>query len=83
MDLPEFASSAARVLRRAVPFDGVAIVALDPATALPVAKWADNSLTGSAGLRLADIELHEPDAGAGGVRPMDPRARIGGRQRNP
>ena len=41
MDLPEFASSAARVLRRAVPFDGVAIVALDPATALPVAKWAE------------------------------------------
>ncbi len=61
MDLPGFASNAARVLRRAVPFDGVAIVALDPATALPVAKWADNTVTGSAGLRLAEIELHEPD----------------------
>jgi DNA-binding CsgD family transcriptional regulator len=61
LDLPEFASNAARVLRRAVPFDGVAIVAFDPATALPVAKWTDNSLTGSAGMRLADIELHEPD----------------------
>jgi DNA-binding CsgD family transcriptional regulator len=61
LDLPEFASNAARVLRRAVPFDGVAIVAFDPATALPVAKWVDNSLTGSAGMRLADIELHEAD----------------------
>lgn len=61
MDLPEFASNAARVLRRAVPFDGVAIVACDPATALPVAKWAENSITGAAGLRLADIEMHESD----------------------
>jgi DNA-binding CsgD family transcriptional regulator len=41
LDLPEFASNAARVLRRAVSFDGVAIVAFDPATALPVAKWTD------------------------------------------
>jgi DNA-binding CsgD family transcriptional regulator len=60
-DLPEFASNAARVLRRAVPFDGVAIVALDPATALPVGKWVENSVTGSAGMRLAEIELHETD----------------------
>jgi DNA-binding CsgD family transcriptional regulator len=61
LDLPEFAASAARVLRRAVPFDGVAIVAVDPATVLPVAKWAENSVTGSAGARLAEIELHEAD----------------------
>jgi DNA-binding CsgD family transcriptional regulator len=61
MELPEFASNAARVLRRAVPFDGVAIVACDPATALPVAKWAENTITGAAGMRLAEIEIHEPD----------------------
>jgi DNA-binding CsgD family transcriptional regulator len=53
MDLPEFASSAARVLRRAVAFDGVAIVAFDPATTLPVAKWAESSLTGEADRPLA------------------------------
>jgi DNA-binding CsgD family transcriptional regulator len=61
LDLQEFARDAARVLHRAVPFDGVAVVALDPATALPVDKWIDNSITGSDGARLADIELHEPD----------------------
>jgi DNA-binding NarL/FixJ family response regulator len=61
LDLHEFARDAARVLRRAVPFDGVAVVAFDPATALPVDKWIDNSLTGSAGSRLAEIQLHEPD----------------------
>jgi DNA-binding NarL/FixJ family response regulator len=61
LDLQEFARDAARVLNRAVPFDGVAVVAFDPATTLPVDKWLDNSLTGSAGSRLAEIELHEPD----------------------
>jgi DNA-binding NarL/FixJ family response regulator len=61
LDLHEFARNVARVLRRAVPFDGVAVVALDPATALPVDKWTDNSLTGCAGWRLAEIELREAD----------------------
>ena len=61
LDLPEFARDATRVLRRAVPFDGVAVVALDPATALPVDKWKDNSVTGRTGWRLAEIEFHEPD----------------------
>jgi DNA-binding NarL/FixJ family response regulator len=61
LDLQEFARGAMRALRRAVSFDGAAVVAFDPATALPVDKWIDNSLTGSAGARLAEIELHEPD----------------------
>jgi DNA-binding CsgD family transcriptional regulator len=52
---------AAGILHRAVPFDGAAIVACDPATALPIDKWAENSVTGSDGLRLMDIELHEAD----------------------
>jgi DNA-binding CsgD family transcriptional regulator len=61
LDLHEFARDAARVLRRAVPFDGVAVVALDPATALPVNKWKDNFLSDRAGWRLAEIEHHESD----------------------
>jgi DNA-binding CsgD family transcriptional regulator len=61
LDLQEFARDASRVLRRAVPFDGVAFVAFDPATALPIDKWVDNSLTGSAGMRLAEIEYEERD----------------------
>jgi hypothetical protein len=36
------------VLRRAVPFDGVAVVRFDPATELPVDSWADNSRAGGA-----------------------------------
>jgi DNA-binding CsgD family transcriptional regulator len=43
LDLHEYAPDAVRVLRRAVQFDGVAVVAFDPATGLPVDTWADNS----------------------------------------
>ena len=32
-----------------------------PLTALPVDQWIDNSLTGDAGSRLAEIELHAAD----------------------
>lgn len=60
-DLHDFAPHAAHALFRAVPFDGVAIVACDPATAIPTAKWFDNTITGDAGMRLMEIELHEPD----------------------
>jgi DNA-binding CsgD family transcriptional regulator len=59
LDRHEFARHAARVLRRAVPFDGLAVVWFDPATALPVDKWLDSSLTSRAGSPLAEIELHE------------------------
>ena len=59
--LQEFAPRAARVLQRAVPFDGVAIVATDPATAIPTGKWVENSITGDEGVRLMEIELYEPD----------------------
>jgi DNA-binding NarL/FixJ family response regulator len=61
LDRHEFARAAAHVLRRAVPFDEVAAVWFDPATGLPVDKWIDNSATGSAGSRPAEIELHESD----------------------
>jgi DNA-binding CsgD family transcriptional regulator len=43
LDFHELAPAATRVLRRAVPFDGVAIVAFDPATALPVDRWIDDA----------------------------------------
>jgi DNA-binding NarL/FixJ family response regulator len=61
LDRHEFARAAAQVLRRAVPFDEVAAVWFDPATALPVDKWIDTSVTGSAGSGRAEIELHESD----------------------
>jgi DNA-binding NarL/FixJ family response regulator len=59
LDRHEFAREAVRVLRRAVPFDGVAVVWFDPATALPVDWWIDSSSTDRAG--SAKIELHEAD----------------------
>jgi DNA-binding CsgD family transcriptional regulator len=46
----EFARAVMRVLRRAVPFDSVAVVAFDPGTGVPVDTWSD-----------APIELHEAD----------------------
>ena len=61
LGLHEFAGRASSVLRRAVPFDGVAVVSVDPATAIATGKWVENSITGSAGMRLMEIELHEPD----------------------
>jgi DNA-binding NarL/FixJ family response regulator len=61
LDLNEFGRRAANALRRAIPFDGVAVVAFDPATALPIGEWVDNALVGAAGARLLDIELNEPD----------------------
>jgi DNA-binding NarL/FixJ family response regulator len=48
LDRHGFARDAMRVLRRAVPFDGVAVVWFDPASALPVDTWIDNSLIGDA-----------------------------------
>jgi len=56
-DRHEYARAAADVMRRTVPFDALTAVWFDPATALPVDTWIDNSLTGSEGSRLAEIEL--------------------------
>jgi DNA-binding CsgD family transcriptional regulator len=61
LDRYDFAREAARVLRRAVPFDAMAGVWFDPETGLPVDEWIDNSLAGGAGSRLPEIGLHETD----------------------
>jgi DNA-binding NarL/FixJ family response regulator len=64
LDRYDFAREAARVLRRAVPFDAMAGVWFDPETGLPVDEWVDNSLAGGAGSRLPEIGLHETDIAA-------------------
>jgi hypothetical protein len=61
LDRYDFAREAARVLRRAVPFDAMAGVWFDPETGLPVDEWIDNSLAGGAGSRLPEIGLQETD----------------------
>jgi len=57
----DFAREGQRVLSRSMPFNAMSIVWFDPATGLPVDKWFDTSLTGRAGSRLAEIEVHEAD----------------------
>ena len=59
--IDEHARAAARVLRRAVAFDAVATVWFDPAAALPVDKWIDDSMIDDAGLHLAEIERDAAD----------------------
>ena len=64
LDRYGFAREAARVLRRAVPFDAMAGVWFDPETGLPVDEWIDDSLAGGAGSRLPEIGLNETDIAA-------------------
>jgi DNA-binding CsgD family transcriptional regulator len=61
LDRHGYARAAVRLLRRTMPFDRVAVVWFDPATALPVDSWIDDSVNGSTGSRSAEIELHEAD----------------------
>ena len=61
LDRYDFAREAARVLRRAVPFDAMAGVWFDPESGLPVDEWIEDSLAGGAGSRLPQIGLDEID----------------------
>lgn len=60
-DLPEFSRRAARIVRRSVPFDGVCLVTLDPATALPTSELTENGLPAEALPRMARIEVDGED----------------------
>ena len=64
LDRYDFAREAARLLRRAVPFDAMAGVWFDPETGLPVDEWIDNSLAGGPGSRLPEIGIRETDIAA-------------------
>ena len=57
----EFSLAAARALRRAVPYDGVCVLTMDPATVLPTGETVENGLPPAATERLTQIELSEPD----------------------
>jgi DNA-binding CsgD family transcriptional regulator len=58
----EFSLAAARAVRRSVPFDGVCVVSLDPATLLPTGHVMQDALPESTLARYLEIELREPDA---------------------
>jgi DNA-binding CsgD family transcriptional regulator len=57
----EFSLAAARALRRAVPFDGVCVVTMDPATHLVTGHTIENGLPDSVMPRYAAIEVVEED----------------------
>ena len=60
-DLPNLVHAFSRILKRAVPFDGVCLLTVDPATMLPTGEVVDNGLPPSARTRLIEIEFGEPD----------------------
>jgi DNA-binding CsgD family transcriptional regulator len=53
----DFALGAARILARAVPFDGVCVLTLDPATGLPTREVVENGLPAATARRMAEIEI--------------------------
>ncbi len=57
----DFSLAAARALRRAVPFDGVCVVTLDPATLLLTGHVIENGLPDATMPRLTEIEILEAD----------------------
>lgn len=57
----EFAQTAANVLSRFVPYDGVCLLTLDPATVLPTSEYVENGLPPAARVRLLEIELLDQD----------------------
>ena len=53
----EFSLAAGRILARAVPFDGVCVLTLDPATLLPTGDVVENALPPDATRGMAAIEI--------------------------
>jgi DNA-binding CsgD family transcriptional regulator len=69
----EFSLGAARILARAVPFDGVCVLTIDPATLLPTGEVVENGLPPAATLRMAEIEIRGQDVNAFRVLARAPR----------
>jgi DNA-binding CsgD family transcriptional regulator len=57
----EFSLAAGRAVRRVIPFDGVCLMTMDPATLLPTGHVIENGLPEETTPRLAEIELRGPD----------------------
>ena len=63
----EFSLGAARILARAVPFDGVCVLTMDPATLVPTGEVVENGLPQAATARMAEIEMRGEDFNAFGA----------------
>jgi DNA-binding CsgD family transcriptional regulator len=56
-----FSLGATRILARSVPFDGVSVLTMDPATRLATGAFVENGLRGAAAARIGEIEYSESD----------------------
>ena len=70
--LREFTRDASRILRRGVPFDGVCLVTMDPATLLPTGEVVENGLPPATRARMAEIEIRGEDVLAFGALARSP-----------
>src|SRR6185312_4790071 len=61
LGVQDFSRAVTRILRCAVPFDGVCLLTVDPATLLPTGEVVEDGLPAAAMIRLTEIELREPD----------------------
>ena len=59
--MQDFSRAVTRILGRAVPFDGICLLTIDPATLLPTGEIVEDGLPAAAMIRLTEIELREPD----------------------
>ena len=60
-DVRGFSIGAARILARAVPFDGVCVLTMDPATLLPTGAVLENGPPAAAHARLKELEFRGED----------------------
>jgi DNA-binding CsgD family transcriptional regulator len=60
----DFSLQAARIIGRAVPFDGVCVLTMDPATRIPTGEVVDGGLPDEARARMAEIEMRGTDVNA-------------------
>lgn len=61
LGIGELATRTARILARAVPFDGFCLLTMDPLTQVPTDEVVENGLPESAMARMAEIELQGDD----------------------
>jgi DNA-binding CsgD family transcriptional regulator len=61
LGVQDFSRAVTRILGRAVPFDGICLLTVDPATLLPTGEIVEDGLPAAAMIRLTEIELREPD----------------------
>ena len=63
-DVRDFSLGAARILARAVPFEGVCVLTMDPATLVPTGAVLENGPPTAAHPRLKEIEFRGEDFNA-------------------